>query len=368
MERPQLEVKNLRFSCDGRKILDVTYFDLKKKECLVLFGPNGSGKSTFLRIISFLQQADSGEIYYQGEKAGKKNRLELSRKVVYLLQKPVFFKGTVKDNLLMGLKFRKIDSPQQKQRLERISELFALNSLLDRSPLELSGGERQRVHLARAFILEPEFLFLDEPFNGLDVQFWEEIIADFYRIRKASGVTTILVTHLRQEAAFLADRLAVMLKGEIVQTGSLEEVFSTPASPEISRLMGQETLVEGVVEDSNNGFLKISARGQTVYAFGHQKTGEMVVLTFRPEEVVLALEKPSTSVRNWFYGQVYELRPFDRMILVSLNCGFKLKAYVSRTSVDELRLTLGKKIWAGIKASALAIRPGYQTADIKFGG
>ncbi len=367
MERPQLEVKNLRFSCEGREILNIGYFDLKKGECLVLFGPNGSGKSTFLRIISFLQQADSGEIYYQGQKAGKKNRLELSRKVVYLLQKPVFFKGTVKDNLLMGLKFRKIDDHQQKQRLEKISELFALDSLLKRSPLELSGGERQRVHLARAFILEPEFLFLDEPFNGLDVQFWEEIIADFYRIRKTTEVTTILVTHLRQEAAFLADRLAVMLRGKITQTGSLEEVLSSPATPEISRLMGQETLVDGVVEKSENGFLVISAHDQTVYAFGHQKEGERVVLTFRPEEVILALDKPATSVRNWFCGQVYELRPFDRMILVSINCGFKLKAYVSRSSVDELQLAPGRQVWAGIKASALTTRPGRQGEERKPG-
>jgi molybdate/tungstate transport system ATP-binding protein len=284
-----------------------------------------------------------------------------------LLQKPVFFKGTVKDNLLMGLKFRKVDDLQQKQRLEKISELFDLGSLLERSPLELSGGERQRVHLARAFILEPEFLFLDEPFNGLDVQFWEEIIADFYRIRKTTGVTTILVTHLRQEAAFLADRLAVMLSGRIVQVGSLEEVVSAPASAEISRLMGQETLVEGVVEDSENGFLRILAHGQTVYAFGQQKNGERVVLTFRPEEVILAPEKPSTSVRNWFYCQVSELRPFDRMILVSLVCGFRLRAYVSRTSVEELRLEPGRKVWAGVKASALTTWPGYQTQGSNSG-
>lgn len=353
MERPALEIKQLKILRENRKILDVPHFALRKNECLVLFGPNGAGKSTFLRVISLLQSPDSGEIYYQDVKAGQKNRHELSRKVAYLLQKPVFFRGTVKDNLLLGLKFRGFDGSEQQKRLDKIAGLFNLDSLLDRSPLQLSGGEKQRVHLARAFILEPEFLFLDEPFNGLDVELRENLIHEFSRIRKTIGKTTILVTHNRDEAAYLADRLAVMISGEIVQVGTVEDVFSAPATPEISRLVGQEALVEGVVENSENGLLKILAHSQTVYALGPQKKGDRVVLTFRPEEVIIAREKPETSVRNWFFGTVSDIRSFDRMILVTIDCGFRLKAYISRASAEELKLGPGVKIWAGIKASAL---------------
>lgn len=360
MERPELEVRNLEVEASGRKILDVSYFDLRKGECLALFGPNGSGKSTFLRIISLLQRPDSGEIYYQGKAVSPENREKLRRKIVYLLQKPVFFRGTVGDNLLLGLRFRQVDRAGQQARLERISGLFNLGPLLGRFPDELSGGERQRVHLARAFILEPEFLYLDEPFNGLDVQFREEIMADFYRIRKSLGITTILVTHNREEAVNLADRMAVMLSGQIVQAGSPEEISEAPATAEVSRLMGQEALVEGVVEKSDDGLLEIRAHGQSIYAFGKQQKGERVVLTFRPEEVILAPERPASSVRNWFKVEIREIRPFDRMVLVLMDCGFRLKALVSRTSVEELGLRPGTEIWAGIKATALTTWPGLE--------
>ncbi|MDI6846103.1 MAG: ABC transporter ATP-binding protein [Candidatus Saccharicenans sp.] len=358
MERPELEVRDLKLFSGQRPLIDIQEFKLRKGECLVLFGPNGSGKSTFLRILSFLQTPDSGEIYYQGERACKHNRRRLSLKTVLLLQKPVFFSGTVRENLLSGLKFRGISQSEHKSRLEKAVSLFHLEEFLERSPDELSGGERQRVHLARAFILEPEFLFLDEPFNGLDVHYREKLMADFYRIRRLTGVTTILVTHTREEALYLADRIAVMLEGRIVQTGTPEEISTAPATPEVSRLMGQEILVEGVVESSDGGLLQIKTHGQSVRAFGNQSEGERVLLTFRPEEVILAAERPVTSVRNWFYAEIQEIRRSDRMFLVVLECGFRLKAFVSRSSVEELQLQPGKKVWAGVKASAVNTWPG----------
>lgn len=360
MARPELEVRDLVVQVAGRKILEVSYFDLRKGECLALFGPNGSGKSTFLRTISLLQKPEAGEIYYQGQAVGPKDRERLQQKIVYLLQKPVFFRGTVRDNLLLGLRFRRLDRETQQARLEKIAGLFNLHSLLNTSPYELSGGERQRVHLARAFILEPEFLYLDEPFNGLDVRFREELMSDFHRIRKVTGVTTVLVTHIRQEAVYLADRMAVMLGGRIVRVGTPEEISSAPDSPEVSRLMGQEALVEGVVEKADNGLLEIRGHGQTIYAFGRQKAGDRVVLTFRPEEVILAPARPASSVRNWFEAEVREIRPHDRMLLVLMDCGFRLKAFISRSSVEELGLRPGSKVWAGIKATALTTGPGLQ--------
>ncbi len=366
MARPELEVRNLAVQFAGRKILEVSCFDLKKGECLALFGPNGSGKSTFLRIISLLQKPDAGQIYYHGKPVGLKDRKGLHQKIVYLLQKPVFFRGTVRDNLLLGLRFRRLGREQQQARLEKIAGLFNLQALMNSSPYQLSGGERQRVHLARAFILEPEFLYLDEPFNGLDVRFREELMSDFFRIRKATGVTTILVTHRREEAVYLADRMAVMLDGRVVKVGTPEEISSAPTSPEVSRLMGEEALVEGVVEKADDGVLEIRGHGQTIYAYGKQKVGDQVVLTFRPEEVILAPERPASSVRNWFKAEIKEIRPYDRMVLVLLDCGFKLRALVSRTSVEELKLRPGTQIWAGIKATALTAWPGLkETSSLK---
>ncbi|MBC7364836.1 MAG: TOBE domain-containing protein, partial [Candidatus Aminicenantes bacterium] len=251
-----------------------------------------------------------------------------------------------------------LDRKEQERKLEKIATVFQIEPLLHRFPEELSGGERQRIHLARAFIIQPEFLFLDEPFNGLDVQYREQLMADFYRIRKFTRTTTILVTHLRQEAAYLGDRLAVMVNGRIVQTGTTEEISACPRTPEVSRLMGHETLVEGQVISSDDGLLEIEAHGQKIYAFGQYQNGEKVVLTFRPEEVILAREKPATSVRNWFMAEVKELRPIELVVLVNLECGFRLKAFISRTSAEELDLQPGQKVWAGVKASALRAQTG----------
>jgi molybdopterin-binding protein len=113
--------------------------------------------------------------------------------------------------------------------------------------------------------------------------------------------------------------------------------------------------VEGITVGEEQGLLKILAHGQTILAYGSAQAGQRVILTFRPEEVILTREKPRTSVRNWFYGPVEEIKSFDRMIMVSVNCGFNLKALISRASLEELNLQSGEQVWAGIKASALTV-------------
>lgn len=356
MAKFALEIKNLLHFYYGQKILDIPHFCLKHGECLVILGPNGAGKSTFLRIASLLEKPTKGELFFNGEKAEAKNELTLRRRLVYLLDRSLFFQGKVKDNLLYGLKLRGITKREQQQRLEEVSELFHLQSLLHKWPEELSAGEKQRVNLARAFIIYPDLLFLDEPFSNLDQSLKEEIMREFQRARKKRGQTTVLVTHNRDEAMYLADRLAIMLNGEIKQVGRVEEVLASPASFDIATLLGQETLVEGVVEKQENGLLWIKAAHSKICALGQAQIGEKVKIIFRPEEVILAENKPQSSIRNWFYGSVIETKPLDRVVLIVLDCGFILKAYLTKAAVEELAVMPGKKFWAGIKATSLSIQ------------
>lgn len=349
-----LEIKNLIHVYCGQKILDIPHFCLKQGECLVILGPNGAGKSTFLRIASLLEKPTQGELYFAGLRAEPKNELTLRRRLVYLLERSLFFHGNVKDNLLYGLKLRGLSKRQQQQRLEAVSELFYLQSLLNKWPEELSAGEKQRVNLARAFIIYPDLLFLDEPFSNLDQPLKEEIMREFQRARKKRGQTTVVVTHNRDEAMYLADRLAIMIQGEIKQIGQVEEVLASPASLDIASLLGQETLVEGVVEKQENGLLWIKAAHYQLCALGQAQIGEKVKIIFRPEEVIIASSKPQSSIRNWFYGTVIDIKPLDRVSLVTLDCGFPLKAYLTKAAVEELAIELGKKFWAGVKASSLS--------------
>jgi len=356
MASPELEIKNLCHYYHGKKILDIPYFQVSQGECLVIIGPNGAGKSTLLRIASLLEKPAEGEIFFRGTKVTAQNELAFRRRLVYLLDRPLFFRGKVKDNLLYGLKIRGVSKKEQAERLEEISELFHLHSLLESEPQELSAGEKQRVNLARALIIKPDLLLLDEPFASLDLNLKDEIMAEFQAIRKKRAQTTVMVTHNREEAFFLAERLAVLIAGEIKQTGPPEEILSLPHSVEIASLLGHESLVEGSVVGQQNGLLQVAAGSNYIYAFGSAERGEKVKVVFRPEEVILAEEKPQTSVRNWFYGQVVEIKPMDRMVFVSLDCGFRLKACLTKTALEELKVAPGKSFWAGVKASSLSAR------------
>lgn len=352
----ELEIKNLVHYYQGKKVLNIPSFQVNRGECLVIIGPNGAGKSTLLRIASLLEKPCEGEIFFQGNKVTGANELSIRRRMVHLLEKFLFFRGNVKDNLLYGLKIRGLNKKEQTRRLQEVSEFLNLRPLLEKYPQELSAGEKQKVNLARGLIIEPDLLFLDEPFSSLAPKLKEEIMAEFATVRKKKAQTTIIVTHNRDEALFLAERLAILIDGEIKQTGKPEEILTFPASLEVASLVGQETLVEGVVISQEKGLLKISAANYFVYAFGSAEIGDPVKVIFRPEEVILAAEKPQTSIRNWFHGQVIDLKPLDKVNVISLDCGFILKAYLTRSAVEELKIEQGKKFWAGIKASSLSAR------------
>ncbi len=350
----ELEIRNLIHYYQGKRILNIPFFNVNRGECLVILGPNGAGKSTLLRIASLLEKPCQGEILFQGIKVTTRNELAFRRRMVYLLDKFLFFRGKVKDNLLYGLKIRGVSQKEQLKRLEQMSELFALQPFLESYPHELSAGEQQKVNLARALIIEPDLLFLDEPFSNLEPKFKEEIMVEFSATRKKRSQTTIIVTHNREEAFYLATRLAILIDGEIKQTGKTEEILDFPSCLEVASFIGQETLVEGVVVGQENGMLKVFVANNYIYAFGSAKVGEPVRVIFRPEEVILSTEKPSTSIRNWFWGQVVEIKTLDKVIVISLDCGFLLKAYLTKPAVEELKIERGKKFWAGVKASSLS--------------
>lgn len=350
----ELEIRNLIHYYQGKKVIDIPFFQVNQGECLVIIGPNGAGKSTLLRLASLLEKPSQGEIFFQGKRVTFGNELAYRRRMVYLLDRSLFFRGKVKDNLLYGLKIRGLSKKEQTRRLEEVSELFNLRALLEKYPQELSAGEQQKVNLARGLILEPDLLFLDEPFSSLAPRLKEEIMAEFHAVRKKKAQTAIIVTHNRDEAFYLAERLAILIDGQIKQTGKPEEILAFPASLEVASFIGQETLVEGVVIGQEKGLLKVSAANNNIYAFGSAEIGEPVKVIFRPEEVILAQERPQTSIRNWFHGQVIEIKTMDKVIVVSLDCGFLIKAYLTKPAVEELKIEPGKKFWAGVKASSLS--------------
>ncbi len=351
----KLEVKNIIHYYGEKKILDIEEASVKESESLVILGPNGAGKSTLLRIMSLIEKPSKGSIFYQGEKVNKKNSLPIRRRFVLLLQKPVFFRGKVLDNIIYGLRVRKIPEEEIKKRLQKISSLFSLENLLNRRVDELSGGEEQKVNLARAFILQPEILFLDEPFSFLDISTKEKFISDLRIIIKKLKQTTVFVTHNREEAIRLGDRVLLLFEGKIHQAGPIEEVFTRPAHKELAKLVGVETIFKGEVKEKQGELLKILVEEKIFEVVGEEDVGEEVLVCIKPEEVFITRRRPESSIRNWFSGRIEEIIPTGRVTEIKLNCGFTMKAYITKASYEELDLKINDKIWAGIKATSIHI-------------
>lgn len=353
MVLPKLEIADLKQVYSGKKVLEVENFKVYDGDCLVIYGPNGSGKSTLLRVMALVEKPFKGEVFFEGQKVKDSNSLFLRRKMALLLPRPLFFKGNVKENLVYGLKVRKSTPVLIKERLEKVVELFSLSELLSRDPRTLSSGESQRVHLARAFILEPEILFLDEPFSTLDRPTREEKVFELKQIIKKTKQTTVLVTHNREEAMFLANKVAVLISGRVAQEGKVEEVFNYPATSEVARLVGVETVLKGIVKEKRDGLLVVKLGEQEVVASGYGEEGRETMLFIKPEDVLVAHQKLESSVRNWFRGKILSAQSFGRLLQLQIDCGFLLKASLTQAAWEELGLKEGEEIWAGVKATAV---------------
>lgn len=224
-----IELKNLVFAPSGKNVLEVKTLKVSKGQVVGIVGANGAGKSTLMKHISLLQEQTAGEIYYS-EKLVKAKSVELAtrRKMSFVLQQACLFNMTVFENVASGLKMRGVSRPERKERVNVWLEKLNISHLAKRYPGKLSGGEAQRVSLARALVTEPEILFLDEPFTGLDFPTKIQLLKELKEIISENQITCFFVSHDLQEVNFLTDRLLVIENGEIVQDGPTKEVIANP--------------------------------------------------------------------------------------------------------------------------------------------
>jgi len=224
-----VEIKNIEFTANNRTILSVDEFTVHRNEMLGIMGPNGAGKSTLVKILACLQEPTAGELYYEGKKIDtNKVPLELRRKWAIVLQQSLIFDNDVFQNIAVGLKIRKVPKKIIKEKVEYWMEKLKISHLAKKSGHQLSGGEAQRVNLARALVLEPELLYLDEPFSALDYPTKVQLLKDLQVILKETNITIILISHDINEIRFITDRLAVVVNGEIKQVGPTTEVLANP--------------------------------------------------------------------------------------------------------------------------------------------
>jgi tungstate transport system ATP-binding protein len=354
-----LRARNLQVRRGGVQVLDIAALDLRVGEVLALMGPNGAGKSTLMLALAGLLPPSAGELHFRGTLLRTRaDRNVFRRRMTMVFQEPLLFDATVAQNIASGLSLHGVAAAERKPRVEHWARRLGLGELLDRSAKHLSGGEAQRTALARAFVLAPEILFLDEPFSSLDAQTREELIDDLGRLLAETGIAAVISTHDQGEAARLAHRLAVMQEGRIVQLGGLREVLNHPEDPFVAAFVGMETLLKGQVVTCGDGLISLRLRkgpmDHEVLALGEAAPGQVVLVGVRPEHVTLSLQTDTTSsARNAFLGTVTRILPRGPFHKVELDCGFFLAAYVTGQSLSELSLQPGRSVVASFKATSV---------------
>ena len=235
MTDPLIELCDVAIDRDGRTILDVPNLKLHDGTVLAALGRNGAGKSTLLRAIGGLVEPTRGTITLNGKPSTGGERRKL---ISAVLQRPLLRRGTVSSNVESGMRFRGVERRERAARTETWLSKLGLSHLSDREVHDISGGEAQRVSLARALALRPRLLLLDEPFTSLDTPTKLELLADLRAVVENERCAVLFVTHDRHEASLLADRVAALHDGRILQEGRTADVYDQPSNTTSAELVG----------------------------------------------------------------------------------------------------------------------------------
>ena len=340
-----------------RDILKNINLRVERGEVFALIGPTGAGKTTLLRLIDLIDTPTSGKIFFNGADmtVSEKARLEARRRMAFVLQKPVVFNMSVYDNIAYGLRWRGVGRSHIREKVSSILEMVGLADYKSRNARTLSGGEVQRVAIARAIAIKPEVLLLDEPTANLDpisASRIEELIAG---IIKRDAITVIMATHDMAQGQRLADRISVLIDGEIVQTGGLRDVFTSPKNREVAEFVGMENILDGVIVSNEGEVVPIDINGTIIEAITDYAAGEEVSVCIRPEDVTLALSKISSSARNSLAGEVTWVVSTGPLSRVEIDCGFPLVVLVTKRSAEELGLKKGRQVYATFKATSIHV-------------
>ncbi|MFA7694928.1 MAG: ATP-binding cassette domain-containing protein [Methanoregula sp.] len=333
-------------------------FDVQTGEYFMILGPTGAGKTIVLEMIAGIHTPDTGIISWDGEDITHAQPRTRNIAVVYQ-DYMLFAHLTVAENIGFGLRQRKMDRQVIRAATEETAGLLGISHLLDRYPGTLSGGEQQRVALARALILKPRVLLLDEPMNALDTAMRERMRKELARIHRATGTTIIQITHHFEDVFALADRIAIMREGTIVQAGNPAEVFWHPKDTFVAEFLGIGNLIKGVAHRNGN-LTEITAGGNVTIVAAAGAEGP-VVATLHAEDVIVSKAPFASSARNCIPGTVTELVPSGSTIKIVIDAGFPLIALLTRESCRELELSKNSRVYATFKASAVHVIPAGNT-------
>ncbi|RUR33472.1 ABC transporter ATP-binding protein [Vreelandella andesensis] len=250
-----LEIHNVRKEFGNERVLKDVSISIDSGEFLILVGPSGCGKSTLMNAIAGLEPVTSGNIYIDGEDVTWRTPAE--RDIAMVFQSYALYPSmTVRQNISFGLEMRKVPKAERVAAVERVADLLQIFPLLERKPAQLSGGQRQRVAMGRALAREPKVYLFDEPLSNLDAKLRVDMRTEIKKLHQRLGTTIVYVTHDQVEAMTLADCIAVMRDGHILQLGSPDEVYNNPVDMFVAGFMGSPSMnfIRATLEAAGDGY------------------------------------------------------------------------------------------------------------------
>jgi multiple sugar transport system ATP-binding protein len=310
----KLELRNITKLFGSFKAVDNVSIQVDDGEFLVLLGPSGSGKTTILRIVAGLEKPSEGSVIIDGRDVTYLSPKD--RDIAMVFQNYALYPHmSVYDNISLPLRVRRFEKDKIERKVRETAELLQITNLLEKKPSEISGGEQQRVALARAIVRNPKVFLFDEPLSNLDSKLRVTTRGFLKRLQKELKVTTVYVTHDQSEALTMADRIAVLNKGALLQVASPTELYMYPSDVFVATFIGSPpmNLIEGRIEKN----------GEKKFVFGKFKVhlneipeaeGE-VVAGVRPEDVILQ----SKESENTLHGRIYVSEPLGNIQYVTID-------------------------------------------------
>jgi iron(III) transport system ATP-binding protein len=294
--------------------VDRAEIEVRAGELYFLLGPSGCGKTTLLNLIAGLLEPSDGRILFDGRDVTRLPTHE--RNAVMCFQSYALWPHlSVAENVRFGLDVRKLDVKQREARVQQALELVRMSDFRDRKPTELSGGQQQRIAIARAVAVQPSCLLLDEPLSNLDARLRQQMRGEIRGICKATGLTTLYVTHDQKEALSIADRIALLDAGRVVQVGTPRELYTRPCNPFVAEFLGQANLIAGTLRERTPAQgspprerLRVETALGELVAFSERlpAAATRVVLSIRPEQLAVLEESAAPDTTNRVQAQLLE--------------------------------------------------------------
>lgn len=334
--------------------------DIEEGSLVTLLGPSGCGKTTILRMIAGLETPSEGDIYIKGQRV---NDIPIHKRNLGMIFQnyALFPHKTIFDNVAFGLKYRDVPKDQIKEKVTKALEMVRLPGVEKRMPSQLSGGQQQRIAMARAIVIEPIVLLMDEPLSALDANLREEMRREIDNIQQMIGVTTVFVTHDQREALSMSDKIVVMKQGLLQQEGSPEEVYNYPVNHFVADFLGHSNFLDGVVigREGENFRVKVGDGNEIlVHHPGDWSDGDRVELVVRAQsyEVSPREKNEQKSNMNCFSGTI-----IDRSYMggeVSYFVELENKTVLHAIGIAKLRpFRRGQEVWIQVQPKHCGLLP-----------